>query len=259
MEKIVGGRLPSAAISILPTVEEFEIAAAQAVNELMIAAVRERGRCLIALSGGTTPRGVYRRLGDLLTTQSVDLHHVHIIFSDERMVAPDDPSSNYGMVRHELISRITIPPSNVHRIKGEIDPQAAALEYEEALQKVFSLFSDRCDVMLLGVGEDGHTASLFPGSKILHERHRTVRSEFVQWLGSWRVTLTLPVINRSRAVFFLASGERKSAIIRKIFTNNNTSENLPAALVHPDSGSLRWMLDSKAASGLSSEFDMPGL
>ena len=154
--------MPTPAIKIFPAVEDFEIAAARAVVELIIGAIRESGKCLIALSGGNTPRGIYRRLGDLLRGQSVDLSRVHFIFGDERMVPPDDHESNYGMVHHELISRITIPPSNVHRIKGEMNPEAAALEYEEELKKLFLMFADRCDVMLLGVGEDGHTASLFP-------------------------------------------------------------------------------------------------
>jgi len=252
MEKIVGGRLPTPAINILPTVEDFEIASARAVGRLIKAAVRERSRCLVALSGGNTPRGIYRRLGDLLTSQSVDLSRVHLIFGDERMVPPDDPDSNYGMVRHELISRVVIPPSNVHRMKGEMNPEAAALEYEQELKKLFLLFADRCDVMLLGVGEDGHTASLFPGSPILREQQRIVRSEFVTDLGKWRVTLTLPVINRSRAVMFLEAGEQKAAIISNILAAAQPNEELPASLVHPDPGSLTWMLDSKAASLLPS-------
>ena len=255
MGKIIGRALSTPQINISATVEDFEIAASHAIVELITAAIRERGKCLIALSGGNTPRGIYRRLGDLLARQSVDLNRVHLIFSDERMVAPDDPESNYGMVQHELISRVAIPTSNVHRIKGEINPEAAALEYEEELKKVFPLFADRCDLMLLGVGEDGHTASLFPGSEILRERQRMVRSEFVHRLGSWRVTLTLPVINRSRAVLFLVAGEQKAAIVRKIVACTNSNEELPATLVRPDSGSLTWMLDAKAASRLSSKFD----
>lgn len=182
MAKIIGGILITPQINVSPTIEDFEIAAAHAVDELMIEVIRERGRCLIALSGGSTPRGVYRRLSDLLTAHTVDLSGVHFIFSDERMVAPDDPNSNYGMIRHELISRVVIPPSNVHRIRGEINAEVAALEYEEELKKLFKLFADRCDLMLLGVGEDGHTASLFPGSEILHERQRMVRSElYANW------------------------------------------------------------------------------
>jgi 6-phosphogluconolactonase len=255
MEKIVGGRLPAPTINILPTIEDFEIAAAHAIEKLMTAAIRECGRCMVSLSGGTTPRGIYRHLGDLLAVQSVDLTRVHFIFGDERMVAPDDPESNYGMALHELISRIAIPLSNVHRIKGEINPEAAALEYEEELKKVFPLFAGRCDVMLLGVGEDGHTASLFPRSELLHERLRMVRSEFVPGLEKWRVTLTLPVINRSRAVMFLESGEQKAAIVGKILAATQPNEEFPASFVHPDPGSLTWMLDSKAASRLSSEFN----
>jgi 6-phosphogluconolactonase len=249
--------VPTPRIDISPSVKDFEIAAARAVVAIISAAIHERGACLIALSGGSTPRGVYRRLGDLLITQSVDLSRVHLIFSDERMVAPDDPNSNYGMIQHEFISRIPIPPLHVHRIKGELEAEVAAREYERELKTLFSIFKGRCDLVLLGVGEDGHTASLFPGTNILRERHKTVRAVFVPRLVSWRVSLTLPVINRARAVLFLVAGKMKAGIVRKILERAKSCEDIPASLVRPHPGTLTWMLDVEAASqflsGRSSE------
>ena len=165
--------MPSPRIHISSTVEGFEIAAGRAIAAAITAAVRERRGCMIALSGGLTPRGVYRRLGDMLTSQSTDLGRTHLVFTDERMVSPDDPSSNYGMIQRELISRVHIPPLNVHRIKGELEVETAAREYERELQGVLPLFAGRCDIIVLGVGEDGHTASLFPGTDILQERGKT--------------------------------------------------------------------------------------
>jgi 6-phosphogluconolactonase len=183
----------------------------------------------------------------------VDLSRVYFIFADERMVSPDDPESNYGMVHCELLSRISIPPLHINRIRGEMNPDAAAHQYEGELEKILSLFDDRCDLILLGVGEDGHTASLFPGTRVLHEHQHIVQAVFVPHLDSWRVTLTLPVINRSRAVLFLVAGEHKAAIVGKIFASMQSRENMPATLVRPDSGMVTWMLDAKAASRIPPE------
>ncbi len=245
--------MPTPRINISPTTGDFEIAAAGAIITKITAAIRERGKCLIALSGGNTPRGVYRCLADLLITQAVDLSRIHFIFSDERMVPPDDPNSNYGMVQHELISRMPILPLHVHRIRGEAKAEVAACEYERELQTLLPLFTGVCDLILLGVGEDGHTASLFPGTEILRERHKFVREVFVPHLASWRVTLTLPVINRARAVLFLVAGMKKAAIVKEILVSAKSREDLPATMVQPHPGALTWMLDADAASQFLSE------
>jgi 6-phosphogluconolactonase len=253
MGEIVSGTVKTPRINISPAVDDFEIAAARAALEVITAAVRERGKCLIALSGGRTPRGIYRRLADLLVTQSVDLSRTYLIFVDERMVSPDDPDSNYGMIQREFISRILIPALQVYRIRGETKADSAARDYERELQTVFPLFAGRCDLILLGIGEDGHTASLFPGTEVLRETQHKVRAVFVPRLGNWRVTLTLPVINCARTVFFLVAGEQKAAIVGKIFASAQSREDLPATLVCPDSGTLTWLLDAEAASQLPLE------
>jgi 6-phosphogluconolactonase len=240
-------------VDILPAENDCEIMAAHAVVESIGGALHERDKCLIALSGGRTPRAVYRRLGDLLVARPVDLGRVYLIFVDERMVPPDDPTSNYGMGRRELIARVGAPPLHVYRIRGEANPDIAAQEYERELDSILSLFDGRCDMTLLGVGEDGHTASLFPGAEVLRERQRTVRAVFVPHLNSWRVTLTLPLINRSRAVLFLATGEQKAAIVWNVLAGTHSSEDLPATMVRPDVGAIRWILDAKAASRLPPE------
>jgi 6-phosphogluconolactonase len=248
MGKIVSGTVQTPHVDISPTVDDFEIAAARAILEVITAAVHERGRCLIGLSGGRTPRGVYGRLADLLVTQSVDMRRAYLIFVDERMVPPEDPDSNYGMVQREFISHIPIPPLHVCRIRGEVKATTAAQDYELKLQEVFLPFAGRCDLILLGVGEDGHTASLFPGSPVLREQQNKARAVFVPRLRNWRVTLTLPVINRARAVFFLVTGGQKAAIVGRILASTQSSEELPATLVRPDPGTLTWMLDADAAS-----------
>jgi 6-phosphogluconolactonase len=245
--------MPTPNITISPTVEAFEIAAARAGCTIVMEAIDKRGRCMIALSGGCTPRGVYRRLGALLVTESVELSNTHIIFCDERMAPPDDASSNYGMARHEFISRIPIPVQNIHRVRGEETAEVAAYEYEQELKTIFPLFAGQCDLMILGVGRDGHTASLFPGTNVLHELQHTVRAVFVPHLSSWRVTLTFPVINSARAVLFLATGTEKAAIVAKILGSDISREDLPATLVHPQSGTITWMLEGEAAAQFVSE------
>lgn len=245
--------MPAQRIDISSTTEAFDLHTAETIVAVMTTAIWERGGCLVALSGGKTPRGVYRRLAELLTTRSVDLNRVHFIFCDERMVPPDDPDSNYGMVRHEFIAHIPVPPEQVHRIKGELTAEVAAREYEREMQILFPHFSGRCDLVLLGVGEDGHTASLFPGTNVLGERRKIVRAVFVSRLASWRVTLTLPVINNARNVFFLVTGGSKAAIVRKILANAGMREDVPATLVRPDPGTLTWMLDAEAAAQIISE------
>ncbi|MGA7303863.1 MAG: 6-phosphogluconolactonase [Rhodothermales bacterium] len=243
---------PDPIVDVLPAGNDFDVAAAEAVATVIATAIEDRGQCLIALSGGNTPRGAYRKLGDLLTTRMVDLSRVHLIFVDERMVPPDDPESNYRMVRRELISRVS-PQIHVYRIRGEIEALEAARDYETELEPVMKGFEGRCDLIVLGVGEDGHTASLFPGTDVVRERRSKVRAVFVPRLASWRVTLTLPVITSARTVLFLVSGQRKAAIIGNIFAGDVPREDLPASLVHPESGTLTWMLDAEAASELPSE------
>jgi 6-phosphogluconolactonase len=240
-------------VDIFPDVNDLEFAAAQAVVAAITGALHERGRCLIALSGGRTPQGVYYTMGTLLAAHAVDMSQVHMVFVDERMVPATDPASNYGMVRRELFSRIDVPPSHIHRIRGELAPEAAADEYEQTLQGIHPLFGGRCDLTILGVGEDGHTASLFPGTTVLRERERTVRAVFVPQLAGWRVTLTLPVINRSRAVMFLATGEQKAGVVGHVLSSAHPREDMPATMVRPEAGTIRWMLDAKAASQVPSQ------
>lgn len=245
---ILTGPVSSPCVTILPTVDEVEIAAANAVAKVIMTAIADRGRCLAAFSGGRTPCGVYRRLGDLLVTQAVDLSHVHLIFVDERMAPPDDSDSNYGMIQREFISRVVFPPANVHRIRGEVKADAAARDYERELETVLPFFAGRCDFILLGVGVDGHIASLFPVTEVLGELRHPVRAVFAPSLGSWRVTLTLPVINRARAIMMLVTGRRKAAIVGSILASSQARADLPATLIRPDSGMLTWMLDAAAAS-----------
>ena len=226
---------------------ELESAAEREVLFILRTAIRERGVCTIALSGGDTPRGLYRRLAAAGPGESPDWSRVHLCFGDERMVHPDDPESNYGMVRDELISRVPVPAGNIHRIRGERPPETAAVEYGAELARTLPVSGGAFDIVLLGLGSDGHTASLFPGTPVLGEREKTASAVFVPLLGVWRVTVTLPVINGAREVMFLVSGAGKRAIVRKVLNCPGPVPEIPATLIEP-SGSARWMLDADAAA-----------
>ena len=233
---------------ISPTLNDFEIAAAQTALMIIASAVQERGRCLLALSGGSTPQGAYRHLGDLLTSQLVELSRIYLIFVDDRMVPPDHPESNYRMVHREFISRLRGPGLHVYRIRGEAEPDIAAREYDRELQTVFELFSGRCDLMLLGVGTDGHTASLFPGTAVLRETARCVVAQYVEVMATWRVTFTAPLINAARHVAFLAEGAGKAQMLWNVLEGPYQPDVWPSQLIQPVNGELHWLVDAAAAA-----------
>lgn len=237
-------------VDIYPATGELELAAEREVLGIIRRSLEERGVCTISLSGGETPRGLYRRLAALEGGRAPDWGRIHVCFGDERMVPPDDPESNYGMVRDELICRIALPAGHVHRIRGERSPEVAAAEYAAELARTLPLSGGRFDCVLLGLGTDGHTASLFPGTEVVRERERTVRGVYVPSLSAWRVTVTLPVINGARDVLFLVSGGKKSEIVRRVLQAPGPDPEIPATLVSPEDGSLHWMLDGDAAESL---------
>ncbi|HEY4675536.1 MAG TPA: 6-phosphogluconolactonase [Candidatus Angelobacter sp.] len=225
--------------------------AAEEFHRLAEAAVQERGRFSVALSGGNTPRTVY----SLLASEHKPLpwHSIHIFFGDERHVPPDDPDSNFRMTSESLLSKVPIPEKNVHRIHAELDAEAAAAEYDQELRDFFHLSDQdwpRFDLIFLGIGEDGHTASLFPGSKALTETSRRVAANWVEKFQAFRITLTLPVLNHAAEVVFLVSGAGKAQILHEILRPG--AQKYPAQSVQPENGRLLWLVDKDAASLLQS-------
>jgi 6-phosphogluconolactonase len=207
-------------------------------------ALAERAEFRIALSGGNTPRPVYAEFGRI----SGDLRwdNVRFTFGDERCVPPDDPQSNYRMARESLFEPFAIPDQSVGRMRGELDPAVAAQQYEDELALLATQRGEmvyRHDLMLLGLGEDGHTASLFPGTSALEERVRRVVANFVPRLSSWRLTMTLPLLNQSRVVLFLTRGDKKREVLERVLAGDSE---LPASRVAPENGRLVWMIDSAA-------------
>jgi 6-phosphogluconolactonase len=207
-------------------------------------AVAARGRFLVALAGGSTPRGAYELLAGDVFAPRVDWARVHVFWGDERCVPPDHTDSNYRMAREALLDRIPISAGNVHRMRGELVPEAAADAYEAELDEVLGA-EGRFDLVLLGMGVDGHTASLFPGTQALEERERRVAAYYVEKLGAWRVTLTLPALNAARRVLFLVGGAGKRDALNRV----RAGEPLPAALVRPEEGEVTWLVEKQPPAG----------
>jgi 6-phosphogluconolactonase len=234
-------------------------AAAEAFVEIAARAVRISGRFAVALSGGSTPKSLYRLLAADPYASRVSWPRAHVFWGDERCVPPGDPRSNYQMVREVLLDRVPLPADNIHRIQGEDDPAAAAVAYERLLRALFSTPQGpprlepgaRFDLVLLGMGDNGHTASLFPGLAAVRETERWVVAEYVTEVSMWRVTMTPVVINAAAEVLFLATGGEKAPMLRKVLQGPHQPEVLPAQIVVPRVGRLRWLVDAAAAADLN--------
>ena len=219
-------------------------------------AIRSHGRCLIALSGGTTPRTLYETLTTPEWKGRFNWPRIFFLFGDERCVPPEHPGSNFATAQSSLFQPLGIHPDHIYRMKGEAqDPLAAAQEYEEILRRLTQCVAPhipRIDIILLGLGDDGHTASLFPGTKAFHEQTRAVTVGHAPAGISHRLTMSLGVLNRATVVLFLVSGSSKASIVRTILDPQSPSDrSLPAAMVAPDPGRLIWMLDRSAAAQLA--------
>lgn len=199
------------------------------------------GRFAVALSGGSTPGLLYQQLA----TRPIEWQHVHVFWGDERCVPPDHPDSNFGMAHRTLLSQIDIPAQNVHRLKGELDPAQAAQDYEAELLAFFGA-RPRFDLILLGMGADAHTASLFPGTAALHEKQRWVVAHHVDKLLTNRLTLTLPIFNHAANVIFLITGSGKAAALQAVWHGPPDSDRFPAQSIKPATGSLTWLVDQAA-------------
>lgn len=258
MTASIGEGAPGAGGAVVlrvPDAEALARAAAGAFAAAAREAVAARGRFTVALAGGATPRALYRLLADPRAgfRAQIPWERVHVFFGDERHVPPDHPESNFRMAREALLDHV--PAAGVHRLRGELpDAGAAAAEYQAELARAFGLPADgpppALDLALLGLGADGHTASLFPGSDALGERRRWVAAPFVERLGVHRLTLTLPTLERAREVLFLVSGSEKADAVARVLAPAAGAPPLAAALVRPESGHARWILDAAAASRL---------
>ena len=223
-----------------PDLESLVQAAAEDLVDCLERAIHDTGCCRIAMAGGSTPRPVYRLVATPSFASRIDWRKVDIFWGDERCVPPTDPASNYRMVQEDLLSQVPIPEGNIHRIEAERSPDDSARAYAELLG------NRPLDVVLLGMGEDGHTASLFPGMSALDEKELPVAA--VPGQDPPRVTLTLPMINSARTVVFIVTGESKAHAVSSAIDGDD-KDTLPAGLVKREAA---WLLDEAAASALSS-------
>lgn len=225
----------------------FVDGAAAFIAEAATKAIAERGLFTLALSGGGTPKSVYARLAREDYRQRLAWDRVQVFFGDERCVPPDDLDSNYRMARETWLDQGPIPVANIHRIRGEDDPVREALRYEQEIRALFRTAACPVfDLILLGLGDNGHTASLFPGTASLRERERLVAAQYVEVMRSWRVTFTAPLINAARSKVFLVQGAGKARILWNVREGPYQPDVWPAQLIEPAGGELHWLTDSMA-------------
>jgi len=252
--------MPNTEIIICKDADAISTEAATRFVEAARGATRRDGMFSVALSGGSTPRKLFEKLASPEWQSKVDWNAVQLFWSDERSVSPDDKDSNYRMARESLITRVAIPDANIHRIHGEraatddAEAARAASDYESEIRRVLRTPQNempRFDLILLGMGADGHTASLFPGTTALDETERAVASLYVERLETRRVTFTFPLLNYAAQVMFLISGADKSGTLREVLQPEDDKVTYPSQRVRPINGKLTWLIDEAAASELN--------
>jgi 6-phosphogluconolactonase len=236
-------------LHVFPDNPSFVDGSADFIADIAASAIAERGRFTIALSGGGTPKPVYARLATADYRERIAWEKVHIFFGDERCVPPDDARSNYRMVREAWFDHSKISAENIHRIRGEDDPALEALRYEQEIARLYRAAGfPAFDLILLGMGDNGHTASLFPGTAALRETARWVVAQYVEVMTTWRVTFTARLINAARYVAFLAEGAGKAQMLWNVLEGLYQPDVWPSQLIQPVNGELHWLVDAAAAA-----------
>ncbi|MGH7949278.1 MAG: 6-phosphogluconolactonase [Candidatus Binataceae bacterium] len=236
-------------IQVLADAQSLYVRAAEEIAHIAGEAVCTHGEFRLCLAGGSTPAATY----ELLATRfnhSIDWSEVQFFWGDERCVPPDDPASNFGMANRTLLASLTLRPDQVHRISGELPPEEGAALYEQELKHALSLAAGEFpsfDLVLLGVGENRHTASLFPGSAAIHESQRLAVAVHLDAAHPNRVTITPPVINSAQRVMFLVAGDSKAEAVRDVISGPRDPDRCPAQIVAPRDGEILWLLDRAAA------------
>ena len=239
-------------VLVFDSANDVAEAATRRFVELAREAVDTRGQFSVALAGGSTPKVVYGLLASDEFRGLLPWEKVHVFFGDERCVPPDHSDSNFRMAREAMLSKLPIPEQNIHRMRGEGDAAAHAELYESELRSYFGEDADwpRLDLVMLGMGDDGHTASLFPGTTALREQEAWVVANWVEKFSTYRITLSAPAINRARHVMFIVTGAGKADRLPEVLHGARDTDRLPSQLVRPADGTLEWYVDRAAAANL---------
>ena len=246
-------KLPNAEVRVLPDATTLARAAADAFLRAAREAIDATGRFTVALSGGSTPKAIFKLLADnhAAGANMLPWDKVQLFFGDERHVPPDHPESNFRMASETLLSKVPIPAENIHRIEGELNAADAAARYEARLRSVFAITGNgtpRFDLIMLGMGSDGHTASLFAGTGALQETNALVSANWIEKFQSHRITFTFPLINAAAEVLFVAGGADKATMLRNVL--HGGPQTYPAQGIRPVNGRLVWLVDEAAARAL---------
>lgn len=237
-------------------IESLSVKAAELFLDLSEKTISEKKIFIAGVSGGSTPETLYTLLGSTPFRDNVDWSHIHLFWTDERFVPHDHEESNYRLLYDRLLSRISIPPENIHPVRTDSASPAHAAEcYEEEISNFFHLSAGEFpafDLIMLGMGEDGHTASLFPSSRSLEEKTRLACPVYMKKPNPDRVTLTLPVLNNSKQILFLVAGRSKSKVLKAVLTPEQRHK-YPAGMIEPAGGILKWLIDEEAAEELNPE------
>jgi 6-phosphogluconolactonase len=246
---------------LVKVLADADALAAAATEHFVLAAegaIADHARFVVALSGGSTPQRTFELLAREPFVSRVDWSRVHVLWGDERCVPPTDASSNYRMAREALLDHVPLPPEHIHRMHGEDAPERAAASYESTLRTLFRTShgppsvepGKNIDLALLGLGDNGHTASIFPGSALIDERTHWVSAEYVAAVSMWRITMTAPLLNAAAEILFLVSGGAKAHVLERVLEGPRVPHELPAQLISPTHGRLEWLVDRAAASEL---------
>ncbi|MGA2401003.1 MAG: 6-phosphogluconolactonase [Syntrophobacteraceae bacterium] len=244
-------------IRIYSDLESLSRGAAELFVTQAEAAFKARGRFSVALSGGSTPQKTYETLARAPLRDRIAWNHVHVFWGDERCVTPGDPRGNALSAERSLLGHVPVPAAQIHPIHCAESPEYAARQYEALLRSFFAGGPPRFDLILLGLGENGHTASLFPDSSALREHERWAAEVYVAEQALYRVTLTPPLINQAASVAFIVSGASKAQVLKEVLEGPRDPMRLPAQLVQPElhGGDVYWLVDSEAASHLKGQHD----
>ena len=225
-------------------------AAADFVAKRIKDVLKTQDRFTIALSGGSTPKALHELLAKSPYAEQIPWLQLHVFWGDERYVPIDDAQSNAGMAYDTLLGHVFTPEDQIHVWRTDLEPNAAAADYDRILRDYFKDSEPTFDLVLLGMGDDGHTLSLFPGTEVVHEQSAWTRAYFLDPQNTYRLTLTAPVVNRASCILFLVAGPKKAAPLREVLKGEYHPDTYPSQVIKPTNGELVWMVDEKAAASL---------